>query len=326
MASHFGRRRDIAYFWNLIKKAILPKKRPSKKRNKKAQEWAESYFNRLDKAIEALRNHDLVSQVHYIKYPGATEDALAYAEEKVFETQVDNFEYYDALPPDEPFTFNPFIREFYKRSNGLHISWHSVIFPEAEIEEDPDGEIPIAKDDDDYKEGWISILSAESLATQQGFYLLGDPQETDLGAYVQSNGGLLHYIDGFNYYHDACMILENGNPTIAFGDDHSASYETPHECDFVIYMEYALSTFFSVECRSKELHFSNRKTVHPKLKRMVKTQNYSNLEALLQKNKPTDIDSVIALGYKKKGNEYAQEEHREGLPESLQERLRLLLK
>ena len=310
MALHFGERRGISYYLSLIKKRISPKKRPNKKMNKKAQEWAESYFSRLDKAIEELRNHDLVSQVNVIKYPGATEEELVDAETQVYERQLENSEDYDAQAPDEPFVFNPFIREFYKRSNGLHISWHSVIFPEAEIEEDSDGEIPIAKDEDDYKEGWISILSAECLATQQGFYLYGEPQETDLGESVQSDGGLLHYIDGYNYYHDACIILENGNPTIAFGDDHSASYDTPHECDFVIYMEYALATFFSVSCRSKKLRFSDKKTVYPKLKKMVKDQDYSDLATVLKNCKHTDIDSVIALSYKKKGNEYTQEEHR----------------
>lgn len=291
----------------------------------KAKEWAESYFNRLEKAIEQLRNHDLVKQVNFIKYPGATDEQIAAAEAKIYETQIENSENYDAPEPEEPFVFNAYMTEFYKRSNGLHISWHSVIFPEAEVLDDSDGEIPIAKDDDDFKEGWISILPVEPLASQMGFYLYGDPQYTDLGEYYTENGALFHYLDGFNYYHDSCIILENGNPLIAFGDDHSASYDTPHECDFVIYMEYALSTFFSVECRSKELYFSDTNTVHPELEKMVATQDYSNLITLLQNNEHTDIDSVIALGYEEKGNQYVDEDHREGLPEPLKERLSLLI-
>ncbi|UUC44897.1 hypothetical protein [Flavobacterium cerinum] len=292
--------------------------------NTKAQEWAESYFSRLENAIETLRDHDLVSQVNFIKYPGATDEQIAAAETIVYEKQKENSEDYDAQEPEEPFVFNPYMAEFYKRSNGLHVSWHSVIFPEAEALES-DGEIPVAKDDDDFKEGWISILPSEALASQMGFYLYGDPQETELGEYYTENGALFNYFDAFNYYHDSCMVLENGNPTIAFGDDHSASYDTPHECDFVIYMEYALSTFFSVECRSQELYFSDTNTVHPELEKMVATQDYSNLLALLKDNEHTDIDAVIALGYEEKGNQYVQEEHMENLPEAIKERLTLLI-
>lgn len=290
----------------------------------KAQEWAESYFSRLEKAIMALQNHDLVSRVNFIKYPGATDEEIAEAEAKIYEEQAENSENNETDAPEEPFAFNAYIKAFYKISNGLHVSWHSVIFPETEAI-DPGGKFPIAKDDDDYKEGWISILPIEGLADSIGFDLYGDPQETSLGESEEADGALFNYFDGFNYYNDACIILRNGNHSIAFGTDHSASYDEPHACDFVIYMEYALSTFFSVECRSEELYFSDRNTVHPELEKMVETQDYSNLETLLKNNKHTDIDSVIALGYEEKGNQYADEDYREELPEAISERLNALI-
>ncbi len=290
----------------------------------KAQEWAESYFSRLEKAIGELREHDLVSRVNFIKYPGATEEQIAGAEAKIYEEQAENSENNETDAPDEPFAFNDYIKEFYKISNGLHVSWHSVIFPETEAI-GPGGKFPIAKDDDDYKEGWISILPIEGLADSIGFDLYGDPQETSLGESEEADGALFNYFDGFNYYNDACIILRNGNHSIAFGTDHSASYDEPHACDFVIYMEYALSTFFSVECRSEELYFSDRNTVHPELEKMVETQDYSNLETLLKNNRHTDIDSVIALGYEEKGNQYADEDYREELPEAISERLNALI-
>lgn len=289
-----------------------------------AQEWAKSYFSRLETAIEQLNNHDLVSRVNFIKYPGATEEQIAEAEAKIFEEQADNAEMQGNDAPEEPFAFNEYLKEFYKISNGLHVSWHSVAFAETEAI-DPDGSFPIATDEDDYKEGWISVLPIEGLASSIGFDLYGDPQETELGESEENDGALFNYFDGFNYYNDACITLRNGNHSITFGTDHSASYDEPHACDFVIYMEYALSTFFSVECRSNELYFSDRNAVHPELEAMVETQDYSNLEALLKDNKHTDIDSVIALGYEEKGNQYADEEYLEELPEAVSERLKAVI-
>lgn len=289
----------------------------------KAQEWANSYFSRLEMAIEQLKNHDLVSRVNVIKYPGATEEQIAGAEAKIYEEQLENVKYKDSEAPDGPFAFNDYIKEFYKISNGLHVSWHSVIFPETEAI-DPGGKFPIAKDEDDYKEGWISILPVEGLASSTGFDLYGDPQETSLGQSEEEDGALFNYFDGFNYYYDACITLRNGNQAITFGDDHSASYDEPHACDFVIYMEYALSTFFSVRDRSGELHFADT-DVHEKLEEMTETQDYSELVALLAGNEHTDIDSVIAFSYEEIGNQYADEEYREELPEAISQRINALI-
>lgn len=290
----------------------------------KAQEWAKSYFSRLETAIEQLQSHDLVSTVNFIKYPGATEEQIAEAEAKIYQEQLDNVEYKGSEAPDEPFAFNEYLKEFYKISNGLHVSWHSVAFAETEAI-DPQGKFPIAKDDDDYKEGWISILPIDGIANYINYDLYGDPQETELGESEENDGALFNYFDGFNYYNDACITLRNGNHSITFGTDHSASYDEPHACDFVIYMEYALSTFFSVECRSNELYFSDRNALHPELEKMVETQDYSNLEALLKNNDHTDIDSVIALGYEEKGNQYADEEYLEELPDALRDRLKAVI-
>lgn len=292
----------------------------------KPKEWAESYFSRLEKAIEELKNHDLVSSVNFIKYPGATEEQIAEAEAKIYEEQIENAERYSTDAPKEPFVFNEFIKEFYKISNGLHVSWHSVIFPKAEAIAPEDG-FPTAKDDDDFKEGWISILPIQGLAnlSDTHYDLVGDPRYTRFGREAEESGALFNYFDGFNFYYDTCIILKNGNPLIAFGDDYSASYETPHACDFVIYMEYALSTFFSVECRTRQLQFSDSYEVYPELEKMVETQDYSTLADLLKSNEHTDIDSVIALGYEEKGINYADEDYMEELPEAISERLSLLI-
>jgi len=292
--------------------------------NTKAQEWALSYFSRLETAIEQLKNHDLVSTVNFIKYPGATDEQIAEAEAKIYEEQLENVEYKNAVPPEEPFAFNEYLKEFYKISNGLHVSWHSVVFAKTEAI-DLAVKFPIAKDDDDYKEGWISVLPIEGIASPTGFDLYGDPQDTALGSSEEEDGALFNYFDGFNYYNDACITLRNGNHTITFGNDYSASYDEPHACDFVIYMEYALSTFFSVVCRSKELYFSDPNAVHPELEKMVETQDYSNLEGLLKNNKHTDIDSVIALGYEEKGCNYADTDYLEELPQPISEKLQAVI-
>lgn len=292
--------------------------------NTKAQEWANSYFSRLEMAIKQLNSHDLVSTVNFIKYPGVTEENIDEVEAKIYEKQIENTERHETYAPEEPFAFNEYLKEFYKISNGLHISWHSVAFAETETI-DSEGDFPIANDEDDYKEGWISILPIEGIADLKYFKVGGDPQYTSLGRSEEADGALFNYFDGFNFYYDACITLRNGNHTITFGDDHSASYEEPHACDFVIYMEYALSTFFSVECRSKQLYFSDRNTVHPELEKMVETQDYSNLEALLKNNKHTDIDSVIALGYEEKGCNYADEDYLEELPEAISEKLKAVI-
>ncbi|MCW4468130.1 hypothetical protein OGH69_04060 [Flavobacterium sp. MFBS3-15] len=288
-----------------------------------AREWAKSYFSRLETAVEQLKNHDLVSRVNFIKYPGATDGQIGEAEAKIYSEQLENVEYKDSEAPDGPFAFNEYIKEFYKISNGLHVSWHSVIFPETEAM-DPGGKFPIAWPDDDYKEGWISVLPIGGLASSMGFSFGGDPKETSLGESEESYGALFNYFDGFNYYYDACIALRNGNPSIKFGDDHSASYDEPHACDFVIYMEYALSTFFSVRDRSGELHFADT-AVHEKLEAMTETLDYSELVALLANNEHTDIDSVIAFSYEEIGNQYADEEYRKELPESISQRITTLI-
>lgn len=289
------------------------------------QVWAENYFSRLKNTIEELQNHDLVSNVKFIQYPGATEQQIAEAEAKIYAEQIECTENHGTEAPEEPFIFNEYLREFYKISNGLHISWHSVIFQGDEEDTDSKSSFPIARDEDDFKEGWISILPIEGLANSIGFDLAGDPRYTTWAKDLDKNGILFNYFDGFNFYYDACITLQNGNPSIAFGDDYSASYDEPHACDFVIYMEYALSTFFSVECRSKGLYFSDRHEVHPELEKMVETQDYSTLESLLKNNKHTDIDSVITLGYEEKGCEYADEDYMEKLPEAILKRLSALI-
>ncbi len=290
------------------------------------KEWAESYFNRLKNTIEELQNHDLVSKVEFIQYPGATEQQIAEAETRIYEEQIECTENHGTESPKKAFVFNEYLREFYKISNGLHVSWHSVIFQgEEEKDEDYKSNFPIAKDEDDFKEGWISVLPIEGLANALDFDLSGDPRYTTWAEDLDKSGILFNYFDGFNFYYDACISLQNGNPSIAFGDDYSASYDEPHACDFVIYMEYALSTFFSVECRTKGLYFSNRHKVYPELEKMVETQDYSQLEPLLKNNKHTDIDSVIALGYEEKGREYADEDYMEQLPEAILKRLSVLI-
>ncbi|REC62530.1 hypothetical protein DRF65_10600 [Chryseobacterium pennae] len=291
----------------------------------KPKEWAESYFSRLKNTIEALQNHDLVKSVEFLQSPGATEQQIAEAEAKIYAEQIEVTENHDTEAPQEPFIFNEYLREFYKISNGLHISWHSVIFQEEEKEESYKSNFPIAKDEDDFKEGWISILPIEGLANPINFDLSGDPRYTTWAEDLDKSGVLFNYFDGFNFYYDACITLSNGNPSIAFGDDYSASYDAPHACDFVIYMEYALSTFFSVECRSKGLYFSSQHEVYPELENMVETQDYSKLESLLKDNQHTDIDSVIALGYEEKGCEYADEDYMEKLPEAIRKRLNTLI-
>ena len=61
------------------------------------------------------------------------------------------------------------------------------------------------------------------------------------------------------------------------------------------------------------------------LEKMVETQDYSNLEALLNNNEHTDIDSVIALGYEEKGCNYADMDYLEELPQAISKRLQAVI-
>lgn len=287
----------------------------------KAQAWAESYFNRLETAIQALNQHDLVNHVSFLKFSPVSDEEISDLEERISDGQTINCSIYKTDKPEGPFTFNEYIKAFYKQSNGLHVSWHSIIFPETEIKSNPEDSFPIAEDQDDFFEGWLSLLPLRGLASPIGFNLYRDPHATTFGKNAERGGAVFNYIDGYNYYYDACIVLKNENPTIVFGNDHSASYDTPHACDFVIYMEYVLSTFFSVACRSEKLYFDEPSTVYPELDKMVKTQDYSGLQSLLKNNSHTDINSVISLGYEEKGHQYADEDYLEQLPEAVKERL-----
>lgn len=285
-----------------------------------ATEWANSYFLRLEEKLKNLNTHPSVDKVASIQYKGLNDTEIDEIEEEitsmlndVVQTVIDDYEFegdqesideiqYDF---DKKFKFNNYIRAFYKLSNGLNIVWHSNIHSSDLENIDKKNEniesffsaTPGEDERADF-EGFCALIPLQAFIDPYKYSIESDFDYTGYNEDLDKEEGLkMCFLDYFNYYNDAAVVLskDDPNPTIILGEDHSASYNDLTYCDFVIYMEFLLATFFSVEHRSSELKLPNDRTetLHEFLKEFeeLEAKDYTKIiDFFADENiKPEDI-------------------------------------
>ncbi|VXC10567.1 MULTISPECIES: hypothetical protein [Chryseobacterium] len=271
-----------------------------------ATEWANSYFLRLEEKLKVLNTHPTVDKVVSVQYKGLNDSEIDEIEEEitsmlndVVKTVIDDYEFEDnheAIDEikydfDKKFKFNNYIRAFYKISNGLNIIWHSNLHSSnlANIDrknENIDSFFSATSEEDERAdfEGFCALIPLHAFIDPYKYSIISDFDYTGYNEDLNKEEGLkMCFLDYFNYYYDTAIVLskKDDNPTIILGEDHSASYNDLTHCDFVIYMEFLLATFFSVEHRSSELKFPNERTetLHEFLKEFEKseTKDYTKI-------------------------------------------------
>ena len=283
-------------------------------------EWANSYFLRLEEKLKILNTHPSVDKVISVQYKGLNDNEIDQIEEEmtsmlndVVQTVIDDYEFeenHEAIDEikydfDKKFKFNNYIRAFYKISNGLNIVWHSNLHSSDLENIDKKNEniesffsaTPGEDERADF-EGFCALIPLQAFIDPYKYSIESDFDYTGYNEDLDKKEGLqMCFLDFFNYCNDAAVVLskDDPNPTIILGEDHSASYNDLTYCDFVIYMEFLLATFFSVEHRSSELKFPNDRTetLHKFLKEFEKseTKNYTKIiDFFANENiKPEDI-------------------------------------
>lgn len=271
-----------------------------------AIEWANSYFLRLEEKLKVLNTHPTVDKVVSVQYKGLNDSEIDEIEEEitsmlndVVQTVIDDYEFEDnheAIDEikydfDKKFKFNNYIRAFYNINNGLNIIWHSNLHSSnlANIDrknENIDSFFSATSGEDERAdfEGFCALIPLQAFIDPYKYSIESDFDYTGYNEDLNKEEGLkMCFLDYFNYYYDTAIVLskKDENPTIILGEDHSASYNDLTHCDFVIYMEFLLATFFSVEHRSSELKFPNDKTetLHQFLKEFEKseTKDYTKI-------------------------------------------------
>lgn len=264
-----------------------------------ATEWANSYFLRLEEKLKVLNTHPTVDKVTSVQYKGLNDSEIDEIEEEitsmlndVVQTVIDDYEFEDnheAIDEikydfDKKFKFNIYIKAFYKISNGLNIIWHSNLHSSnlANIDrknENIDSFFSATSGEDERAdfEGFCALIPLQAFIDPYKYSIESDFDYTGYNEDLNKEEGLkMCFLDYFNYYYDTAIVLskKDDNPTIILGEDHSASYNDLTHCDFVIYMEFLLATFFSVEHRSSELKFPNERTetLHQFLKEFEKSE------------------------------------------------------
>lgn len=264
-----------------------------------AIEWANSYFLRLGEKLKVLNTHPTVDKVLSVQYKGLNDSEIDETEEEitsmlndVVQTTIDDYEFeenHEAIDEikydfEKKFKFNNYIRAFYKISNGLNIVWHSNLHS-SDLENiskknENIGSFFSATSGEDERadfEGFCALIPLQAFIDPYKYSIESDFDYTGYNEDLNKEEGLqMCFLDYFNYYNDTAVVLskDDSNPTIILGEDHSASYNDLTYCDFVIYMEFLLATFFSVEHRSSELKFPNDRTeaLHQFLKEFEKSE------------------------------------------------------
>lgn len=145
----------------------------------KAQKWAESYFQRLEKIIEELKEHSLINHLNYFQFTGVSDEELIKIESQITELLRLNAEDYGKTAPSS-FEFDEYMKAFYRISNGLHISWDSHILESLLTTNEilvsvPKEKLAVAKDELLQAEGFLSLLSLNSLVSYNDVNIYGDP-------------------------------------------------------------------------------------------------------------------------------------------------------
>lgn len=283
-------------------------------------EWANNYFLRLEEKLSILNAHPSVDKVVSIQYKGLNDSEIDQIEEEItlmlnnnVQSVIDDYEFEDnheAIDEikydfDKKFRFNNYIRAFYKISNGLNIIWHSNLHSsDLENIHTKDKNIESffsatpGEDDRADFEGFCALIPLQAFINPYKYSIESDFDYTEYNEGLNKEEGLqMCFLDYFNYYNDTAVVLSKDDPypTIILGEDHSASYNDLTYCDFVIYMEFLLATFFSVEHRSSKLKLPNDRTetLHEFLKEFEEsaTKDYNKIiDFFANENiKPEDI-------------------------------------
>lgn len=229
----------------------------------KAKDWAVSYFQRLEQTMEALSNHPLIENIHFVRFPGATEQLISQTEEALTEA-LQTVAEDNGLDAPEAYQMDGYMKAFYEISNGLYIAWDSHLYETTltgsrTIVDGTREDFKVAEDDLLQAEGFLSLLPMENFASYINLPLYGDPADSSLGEELKGEGVHLTYFDYFSGYHDTAIGFTAGNaPDLLYlGEDHSASYDSDPCSDFVVYMEHMLNIRFSVFLRHKAFHGSD---------------------------------------------------------------------
>ena len=300
----------------------------------KAKLWAADYFLRLDKMILELKNNPLVDKVVFVKYQGLSEHELETIQNDIQIRLNDVIEINDLeVENHTEFKLNDYITEFYKISNGLHFSWnsHAVLSAVPQSNTLANASIDdfiVPKDEHDSCEGWVSLLPLDGWINNGKYDIYGDPPDSSFGEALTKKGAYLGYLDYFNFYYDACIQLDGSpNPLLAFGDDYSASYSANPACDFVIYMEYILSTYGAVVNRSNGIKYKGENTfeVFQQLENRIAKNEYDGLSEVLKQNEYANIEYIIKNHFNNKGCEYASLENFKSKPKEIYAQIENLL-
>ncbi|GAA5088604.1 hypothetical protein GCM10023210_12430 [Chryseobacterium ginsengisoli] len=259
----------------------------------KAELWAESYFQRLNKTLEELNKHSLINHLTCMQFEGITDEEILKTETELLELLKSNAEDNGTAVPSS-FKFDEYMKAFYKISNGLHISWDSHILQssltESEILTSAAAEkFKVAYDDLLQAEGFLSLLPLKNLISYSGMNIYGDPTDSRFGQEIRNQGGHFTYLDFYYFYNDTCIVLndQDNSGLLYHGDDHSAHYDSDKVSDFVIYMEYLLATRFSVFLRHTAFH--NIDTIDD-----FRKNNYEDIaDKIHHENQYADIDDIL---------------------------------
>ncbi|MCP4520688.1 MAG: SMI1/KNR4 family protein [Cytophagales bacterium] len=270
----------------------------------KAKIWAQGFFERFETKIKELQAHSLIETVVFKQYQGISDEKIQKIQQEV------------------GVELNDYIVEFFKISNGLFLAWNSHAalalneLYESSIEKDVSiDEFRVATDEDDAQEGWVSLLPLEAWVNQGKYELYGELGDTRYGEEVAEKGGMIAYLDYYNFFFDACIQLdEDKNQKVVFGNDHSACYEEEHACDFVVYMEYVLATYGAVRTRCQGLLIDE---IEVDFEEVIKTQNYDILPELFASDTYVSIEEIIKYHFEEVGNEYLELEFFEDKPKEI---------
>lgn len=259
----------------------------------KAELWAESYFQRLNKTLEELNKHPLINHLTCIQFESITDEEILKTETKLLEILKSDAEDNGTTTPSS-FKFDEYMKAFYKISNGLHISWDSHILESSLTESEiltsaPTEKFRVACDDLLQAEGFLSLLPLKNLVSYSGIDIYGDPTDSRFGQEMRNKVSHFTYLDFYYFYNDTCIVLNDQNDSglLYHGDDYSAHYDPNNVSDFVIYMESLLATHFSVFLRRKAFH--NIDTVED-----FRKNNYEDIADKINSENPyASIDDIL---------------------------------
>ncbi len=277
----------------------------------KAEKWAKSYFERLEKTLSKLNNHLLIEHVNFTSFKGLSEEQILALEKDVKNLLQENAKEKE-IDGTIDFKFDDYFKEFYKISNGLNLSWDTHIYEsslkESKILNNSESleDFVVANSALLQAEGFLSLLPLNNLLSYTELNICGDPQDSKLGQDLTNQGGHFTYLDHYHFYYDTCINISGNSDTLLFsGENNSARYNSDKVSDFVIYMEHNLATYFSVFLRYKSFYKSETiKSIQDKsylglVEKVALENEYNSLDKIIKYHSIDEelIDKYAAIDY-----------------------------